>query len=180
MESDPRSHDDGDRREEQWYFVADHLGYGAHGSKQRILIAARPAGHEYRQFRDGSNSEEEEHAGVEVGGDHVAADGQHCVGQEGHGQQHKRRQKMHNVISSGRYQVFFRERFQRVCQGLHHAEDAHPVGTVAVLHSAQAFAFEHRGQREQHRKHKQDGGDGEQDRNCRLQCGRGIAEEPVL
>ena len=78
-----------DRGEDQRNFVADHLGDGAHGAEQRVLVAARPAGHEDGEFDDRADGEEEQHAGVQVDEHHVAADGQHGVGQEGRDDQQR-------------------------------------------------------------------------------------------
>ena len=37
---------------QQRHFVADHLRHSAHGAQQRILVAARPAGHKHRTSVD--------------------------------------------------------------------------------------------------------------------------------
>ncbi len=116
----------------------------------------------------GSDGEEEQHPCVQVGGDHVAADGQNRIGQEGDRQQDQRGQKMNRVVSRSGNNVFLGQRLHGIRQGLQDAVKSHPVGAVAVLNSAQALAFQNRGQRKQDGEDEQDGNNGQQNRDAGL------------
>ena len=62
VESVPVASDDRHDREQQRQLVADQLGQGAHRGEKRVLVVARPAGHEDRELRRRAGGEEVEDA----------------------------------------------------------------------------------------------------------------------
>ncbi len=96
-ESEPASIKHRHGGEHQRHFVTDHLRDGAHRSDQRILILARPARHEDRQFRGGADGKKKQNAGVQIDGAHVAAQGQHRERQPNRNRQDERRQKVESL-----------------------------------------------------------------------------------
>ena len=97
VESVPAAHDDRHDGEQQRQLVADQLRQGAHRGEQRVLVVARPAGHEDRQLGRGAGGEEVEDAGVQVDRQEVAAVRDDGEGQEGEGDEGDRRQEVQHA-----------------------------------------------------------------------------------
>src|SRR6202040_1774709 len=119
------------------------------------------AGHEDRKLDDGTDSEEEEDARVQVEDDHVAADGENRVGHEGSDYDEDRREEVDDVIGRERDDVFLGEGLDAVGDGLKEAGGAGAIRAVAVLDTAEAFALEDGGDGEEEREGDEDGDDGE-------------------
>ena len=127
------SHDDRDGGQDERHFVADHLRNGAHGAQQRVLVPARPAGHEHRQLRRRADGEEKQHAAIEVHSGHVPSHRHHRKGQQHRHHQDQRREEMHDLIGGVGHDVLLGQGFQSIGDRLEKAVGPNPVGAVAVL-----------------------------------------------
>ena len=112
--------------------------------------------------------------GVEVDCDHIPAHGHHRVGEKRGADQHQRRGEMHDLVGRSGYDVFLGERFQCVRDRLKHAIRTNAIRTIAVLNSCKPFAFKDGSDGEEGGKYDDDGDDGYQHRNRRLQQRRRV------
>ena len=167
--------------------VTDHLRDGAHRTEQRVFIAARPAGHEHRNFHGTADGKKEQQARIEVRHGHVAAERQNGVGQQHRNQHHDGREKMHHLVGGVRNNILLGQRFDAVRNKLTKAAEtnvrernAHAVGAVAVLDATQPFAFNDRDDGEYARKNRQHQHHRKQARHQRLEGFRNTGQHQLL